>query len=50
MGIGQGGFNISIDGDFGPVQKKAVKSFQKLYNLKIDGLVGGATRSMLKAK
>ena len=46
----QAGFNIAIDGDFGPATEKAVKSFQKLYNLKIDGIVGGMTRSMLKAK
>jgi len=46
----QAKFQIVIDGDFGPKTETAVKSFQKLYNLKVDGIVGGMTRSMLKAK
>lgn len=46
----QAGFPIVIDGDFGLKTETAVKSFQKLYNLKIDGIVGSATRFMLKAK
>ena len=46
----QAGFPIVIDGDFGLKTETAVESFQKLYNLKIDGIAGGATRSMLKAK
>lgn len=46
----QAGFPIVIDGDFGNATKSAVEKFQSLYNLKVDGIVGGATRSMLKAK
>ena len=41
---------VEIDGDFGEITAAATMKFQQLYNLKQDAVVGGATRSMLKAK
>ena len=35
------------DGDFGPATEKAVKAFQKLYQLKQDGIVGPNTQKMI---
>ena len=35
-----GYYNASVDGVFGPVTTKAVKAFQKAYNLKDDGWFG----------
>lgn len=35
-----GYYNASVDGKFGPVTTKAVKAFQKAYNLKDDGWFG----------
>lgn len=37
------GYVISVDGDFGGGTEAVVKSFQKKYNLKPDGVVGGKT-------
>lgn len=44
------GFNLVIDGHFGNGTLAAVKKFQKLYNLKQDGIVGQATRTLLLSK
>ena len=35
-----GYYNATVDGVFGPVTTKAVKAFQKAYNLKDDGWFG----------
>lgn len=37
------GWNISVDGDFGPKTEQIVKQFQKEKKLGVDGLVGPAT-------
>lgn len=37
------GWNISVDGDFGPKTEAIVKQFQKEKKLSVDGLVGPAT-------
>lgn len=36
-----------VDGDFGPTTEKAVRTFQKLHNLTVDGIVGVATWAKL---
>jgi len=41
------GFTISADGVFGPKTSEAVKKFQQQKSLKMDGVVGPATRSAL---
>jgi len=39
----EAGYNISIDGDFGPSTDKAVRDFQKQNGMFIDGVVGTKT-------
>jgi len=39
--------SLSIDGDFGPSTEYAVKLFQHLYGLKVDGFVGSKTTAKL---
>lgn len=41
------GYDIEIDGSFGPATDTAVKDFQKKYNLEVDGIVGTNTRKVL---
>lgn len=42
------GYAITIDGDFGPATKTAVKAFQKANMLQVDGVVGPKTFDMLQ--
>lgn len=37
------GYEVSIDGDFGPATKEAVIAFQKSKGLEVDGMVGATT-------
>lgn len=37
------GFNIAVDGDFGPITNDAVENFQALHSLEQDGIVGPFT-------
>ena len=41
------GYSIAIDGDFGPATEKAVKGFQTVHGLEVDGIVGKMTWSKL---
>ena len=43
------GYDLIIDGDFGARTTRSIRSFQKKYGLDIDGIVGNATYSTLKA-
>lgn len=41
------GYTLECDGDFGSQTEKAVKGFQKLYGLEVDGVAGPATWAKL---
>jgi hypothetical protein len=41
------GYNIFIDGDFGPATESAVRAFQRKKRLKVDGIVGPKTFAKL---
>ena len=43
------GYALDCDGDFGPATEKAVKGFQTLNGLEVDGVVGSATWAKLNA-
>ncbi|MDQ6423102.1 S8 family serine peptidase [Paenibacillus sp. LHD-117] len=43
------GFNVAVDGSFGPQTEAAVKAFQKSMGIKVDGSVGNQTLSVLNA-
>ena len=40
-------YNINIDGSYGPKTRDAIKSFQRNYDLKVDGIVGNGVVSKL---
>jgi peptidoglycan hydrolase-like protein with peptidoglycan-binding domain len=42
------GYNLQIDGIFGPKTLETVKDFQKKHDLVVDGLVGKKTKAALK--
>lgn len=42
--------NAKIDGIFGPITLRAVKDFQKAFNLKVDGIVGPKTLAVLNTQ
>ena len=44
------GYNIDVDGSFGPATQSAVKKFQKKMGISADGIVGTNTRKKFKAK
>lgn len=46
--LNQSGANLKIDGEAGTKTINAVRQFQKKYKLEVDGIVGPATRTMMK--
>lgn len=42
--LNQKGYNLEVDGKFGNDTKNAVRAYQKDHGLKVDGIVGSATR------
>ncbi len=45
--LASAGYDISVDGDFGPATEDAVKRYQKDNGLEVDGLVGPAVYTSL---
>lgn len=43
------GYNLTVDGEYGSATKAAVTSFQKKYNLEVDGVAGKNTITKLNA-
>lgn len=41
------GYLLAVDGDFGPVTRRAVIAFQKLHGLDVDGIVGPRTYEVI---
>ena len=41
------GYDVQVDGDFGPATREAVLQFQKAHSLTADGLVGALSYQML---
>ena len=44
------GYQLMVDGDFGPLTEKKVKAFQLAAGLTVDGKVGPATRKAIKGR
>ena len=47
--LSQLGYSVAVDGVFGPGTETAVKNFQAANSLKVDGIAGSATLTLLRA-
>src|SRR5690606_7623988 len=47
--LADAGYQVRVDGDFGPETERAVRAFQRDTNCKIDGIVGPETFAALQA-
>jgi hypothetical protein len=45
--LGQAGYRLSVDGEFGPNTQTAVRRFQMQHQLTVDGIVGAKTAAFL---
>ena len=41
------GYNVDVDGSYGPIMEKTIKQFQKDHGLEVDGFVGADTTAAL---
>lgn len=41
------GYNVDVDGSYGPIMENTIKQFQKDHGLKIDGFIGAETTELL---
>ena len=46
--LNRAGCNLDVDGNFGPATDKAVRDFQALYELEVDGKAGPKTMAKLE--
>lgn len=46
--LSEAGYDIKIDGSFGPITEGFVKDYQRKFGLEVDGIVGPITRAHLK--
>lgn len=44
------GYDIKVDGDFGPGTEKAVLSLQSAFGYTVDGIVGPGTKALAEAQ
>lgn len=49
LALGQAGYRVAVDGQFGPRTLQVVKQFQAQHGLSADGIVGPLTAAMLDA-
>jgi len=48
--LGQLGFKLEIDGQFGKNTDEAVRHLQKLFGYTVDGIVGDGTKALIDAQ
>lgn len=49
-GLRKLGYDVDVDGDFGPKTEAAVKSFQTMFGYTVDGIAGEGTQKLIAAQ